>query len=256
MTYLIAGGAIAFVLFLFRVPGLLASRRITRKAHTDYAACRGTVHARQLRSAIERHEAALRPLFQERNRIGAALDSLARTELKELRQALTRHLVDGPFVEVRGVGPKLKERIVEACFDGTLESLIQAQHVPGVGEEKAVDIRAWVQETQNKMPQLLKGVFDGKAEIQDRYGRRRNDLTSRRIELDQVLATRRALLEKASEKLTVLELVTPALYRAALQGDVHAAERVAAHTLGAFPEWAPEPTWFTAILRAPEEGLT
>ncbi len=255
MIYLIIGGTLAFVLFLLRVPGLLCKRRIVRKTHADYARCRGTIHARQLRAGIQRHEVALRPLAAEKEKIGAAMESLARNELKDLRRALAIHLANGPLAEVRGIGSKLKDRIVEACFDGTLESLLQARHVQGVGEEKASDIRVWVQEMQNRMPQLLKGDFDGKAEVQAAIGARRAELGVRRSELDRISHARKGLLSRASETLTSLELITPAIFRAALKGDTAAAERVAAHTVGAFPEWEPAPQWFTAITNDPERTL-
>ena len=255
MIYLIIGGALAFVLFLLRVPTLVGRRRITRKAHADYARCRGTIHARQLRAGIQRHEVALRPLAAEKEKIGAAMESLTRNELKDLKRTLVIYLANGPLAEVRGIGAKLKDRIVEACFDGTLESLLQAQHVQGVGEEKATDIRVWVQEMQNRMPQLLKGDFDGKTEVQATIEQGRTELGSRRNKLDRIIHARRDLLLQASQTLASLELITPTIYRAALSGDTAAAERVAAHTLGAFPEWEPAPKWFAVITSDPERKL-
>ena len=255
MFYLIIGGAFAFALFLLQVPRMLARRRVSKKAHADYARCRGTLHARQLRAGIKKHELALSPLSLERSRIGDALDSLSREEIKELRRALAASLVQGPLAEVRGIGPKLRDRIVEACFDGTLGSLKEAQQVPGVGEEMATDIRVWIQQTQSRLPQLLKGDFDGKGEILAAVGQRRDELNVCRNELEQILDARRDLLSQASEKLASLRLVTPTTYRAALQGDVEAAERVAAHTLGAYAEWESAPTWFTDITSEPDRNL-
>ena len=49
MTYLIIGGVLAFALFLAFVPKMVEARRIMAKANADYARCRGTYHARQLR---------------------------------------------------------------------------------------------------------------------------------------------------------------------------------------------------------------
>jgi hypothetical protein len=255
MTYPIIGGALAFVLFLLRVLTLVSRRRIMRKAHTDYACCRGTIHARQLRAGIQKHERALRPLALEKDRIGVALESLARNELRDLRQALAFHLANGPLAEVRGIGPKLKDRVVEACFDGTLESLFQVEHVPGVGEEKAIDIRRWVEGMQSRIPQLLKGDFAGKQDVQAQYEQQRNELCLRRAKLDQLIDERRALLSQVGQRVSSLELITPTVYRAALKGDATAAERVAAHTVGAYPEWGPTPAWFTTITGDPDREL-
>ena len=253
MIYLITGGALAFGILLLAIPRMLARRRVTKKAHADYARCRGTRHARQLRAGIKRHKLAVRSFILGRDRISNALDSLAREELKELRQTLEKHLVHGPLAEVRGIGPKLRDRIADECFAGTLASLKDAQRVPGVGADMAQDIRMWVRETQQRMPQLLKGDFDGKQEILDAVKERRSDLLSRRAELDRILNAQQELLSTAAGKLVLLELVTPAMYRAALLGDEAAAEKVAAHTLGAFPEWEAEPNWFRDIRRDPAE---
>jgi len=255
MTYLIIGGALAFGLFLISMPRMLALRRVTKKAHADYARCRGTRHARQLRAGIKRHKLAVRNLVLERDTISNALDSLAREEMKELRQALEKHLAHGPLAEVRGIGPKLRDRIVDECFTGTLTSLKNAQKVPGVGADTAQDIRTWVQETQQRMPQLLKDSFDGKQEIVDAVEQRRSNLLSRRAGLDRALNAQQDLLSTATKKLATLELVTPAMYRTALLGDAAAAEKVAAHTLGVFPEWETEPNWFRDIVKDPDKGL-
>ena len=255
MTYLIIGGVLAFVFFLSFIPKMMERRRIMKKANADYARCRGTRHARQLRAAIKRHESALPPFVRERNKINNEMDSLARDELGELRRALAIHLVNGPFVEVHGIGAKLKDRIVEACFDGTLDSLLQAQQVPGVGAEKAVDIRTWVQQMQRNMPQLLQDEFDGKQEVRAKYEQHHNALSMRRTELDQIIQTRRAIVSRASQELEPLKSVTPAHFRAALQRDPKAAARVAAHALGAFPEWEPTPKWFSDVTSDPEKDL-
>ncbi|MBE0635541.1 hypothetical protein IH601_06055 [Candidatus Bipolaricaulota bacterium] len=247
MTYLIIAGALAFILSLLFVPGIARRRRMSRKAHADYASSRGTLHARQLHAAVKKHGLALPVLVRERDQLTATMESLTRSELIELRQALTTALVNGPLAEVRGIGPTLRDRIVEDCFDGTLESLNHAHRVQGVGEETASDIRSWARAIQNQIPARLKGEFDGKDEILARYGQRRLEIRSRRTELDEIIDARRATLTLAKDKLAVLELVTPATYRAALDGDVAAAERVTAHTLGAFPEWEQEPVWFRDI---------
>jgi len=251
MTYFIIGGALAFVLLLLRVPSIAGRRRIAKKVQADYARCRGTVHARQLRAGIKKYETSIPPLVRERDKIQADLESLSRTEVGDLRRALEEALANGPLAEVRGIGPKLRDRVVEACFDGTIESLKEAQHVPGVGAEKADDIRAWILELHGKIPQLLKGDFEGKAEVLFAYAQRRDVLLVRQRELDKIVTTRRDLVALVKGKLAALELTTLSTYRAALEGDAQAAERVATHTLGAFPEWESEPAWFREITTAP-----
>lgn len=253
MTYLIIGGALAFIVLMLRIPGVVGRRRITNKVQSDYARCRGTIHARQLHAGIKKHEASIPPLIRERDMISKQLESLSRTETKDLRRALEAALAHGPLAEVRGIGPKLRDRIIDACFDGTLQSLGQAEHVSGVGEEKAEDIRSWIQELHGKIPQLLKGDFKGKAEVLFAYGKQRDELLRQQQALDTAINARRDLVAQVKGKLATLELTTLSTYRAALEGDEQAAERVAAHTLGAFPEWESEPPWFQAITSDPED---
>jgi len=253
MTYLIIGGALAFALFLLRIPSMLGRRRVTKKVHADYARCRGTIHARQLHAGIRKHEASIPPLVQKRDKITAMLESLSRTQVQDLRRALAAALVNGPLAEVRGIGPKLRDRIVASCFDGTLESLGKAQHVQGVGAEKAVDIQAWVKDLQGRLPQLLKSDFEGKADVLLAYGQRREALLAQKRQLDQLINARRELVTLVKAKLAPLESVTPSTYKAALKGDEKAAERVAAHTVGVYAEWESKPAWFERISSDPED---
>lgn len=233
----------------------MARRSVTKRAHADYASSRGTLHARKLRAGITKHELALRSLTVEQSRMDSIIESLAQCELNELRQALARSLVNGPLSEVRGVGSRLKDRIVEICFDGTLESLNEVQQVPGVGPDMTLEIGTWVQQMRNRLPELLKKDFEGKATIQEAYDRQRSDLAAQRSQVAQTIQSIRDMLSHAKRKLTTLELATPAVYRRALEGDAEAAERVATHTIGVFPEWAPAPKWFAELVREPERKL-
>ncbi len=105
------------------------------------------------------------------------------------------------------------------------------------------------------LTQLLQGEFDGKQEVRAKYEQHHNALSTRRTELDQIIRTRRAIVSRASQELEPLKSVTPAHFRAALHGDAKAAARVAAHAIGAFPEWAPTPKWFSDIMSEPGKDL-
>lgn len=247
MTYGIIGGALVLAAAVIWLRLAWVQRRVSKKVHADYARSRGTLHARQLLAGIAKTEIALRPLIVERQRITAAIDALGRNELKQLRQALASALVDTVLPEIRGVGARLKDRMVEACFDGTLESLHDVQHVPGVGADTALAIQNWIQGLQNRLPQLLKDDFEGKAEIVEHFGQERAALKAKRDQLERAIQQKTDMLTQAKLKLTTLESTTPALYRRALLGDGQAAERVAVHTIGVFPEWEDAPEWFEQL---------
>ncbi len=248
MTYWIIGGALVLVAAVIWFRLAWVQRRVNKKAHADYSLSRGTLHARQLHAGIAKTEISVRPLIVERERITAAIDALARNELQQLREALASALVDTVLPEIRGIGTRLKDRIVEACFDGTLESLNDVQHVPGVGADTALAIQTWIQGLQNQLPQLLKDDFEGKTEILERFGADRAALRAKRVQLERAIQQKTDMLTQAKLKLTTLENATPAMYRRALLGDVRAAERVAAHTIGVFPEWEDAPEWFDQLI--------
>jgi len=248
MTYLMIGGALVFAAGMMWLRLMWVRRRVSKKAHADYARSRGTLHARQLHAGIADTEMTLRPLIVERERIAASLDALARSELNELRQALASALVNNVLPDIRGVGTRLKDRIVESCFDGTLESLLDVQTVSGVGSEMAQDIQRWVQGLQNRIPQLLKADFEGKAQIRERFDVERSSLKTKHSQIERAIRQKTDVLAQAKLKLATLETATPAVYRRALLGDSQAAERVAAHTLGVYPEWEVAPKWFSVLV--------
>lgn len=253
MTFLIVGGVIGFILVLAFVPKMIEESRIMSKAREDYLRCRGTHHARQLRSAIKRHEDPLRHLCRRREEIASELRAMDQRADAELRRALTIHLINTRFTEIPGIGTKLKDRIVQMCFDGTLESLLRSQHVHGVGQEKAAAIRSWVYRMKQTLPKLLDTGFPGKLEIIGKQRAKRERLSEQHNDLTRVLSSRERVIADAREGLAILEAVAVSDFREALRGHRKASQKIVGYAVGAFAEWERMPKWFVDILAAPGE---
>jgi len=253
VIYLIAGGALALVIAVSFLPKVVRESRIFAKAREDYARSRGTHHARQLREAVKKHEAALRPFQSERSRLRDELDKLSQRESAELERSLTIALINGSFLDIPGIGAKLKDRIMQSCFDGSLGSLLRAHQVFGVGQEKSFAIRNWVHQMQRSFPQRLTGDFDGKEAVRQKYAARHEKLTEQLESINSKIGDRERVISEARAHLEPLESATPSDYRGALRGNHKTAEKVARHALGAFAEWESIPAWFAAVLREPNE---
>ena len=168
MTYLILGVVAAVVMIGF-APWIVRESWIRTQAREDYMRSRGTYHAREMRTAIRRHRSALKPLVDQQRELRDRLAQMGKKETKELERKLTIALVNESFLKIPGIGPKLKDRIVQACFDGTLESLLRANQVHGVGQEKELAIRTWVHQMKRGFRSRLDGDFAGKALILEKY---------------------------------------------------------------------------------------
>jgi len=246
--------SIAVILLFAFLPKMIEQYQIMAKARADYTRSRGTYHVRQIRAAIRKHESALHAYIQESNRLTQELDVLGKEQTKEFKMALMMQLVNDLPLEVPGIGTKLKDRIIATCFDGSLESLLRSQYVPGIGEQRAHAIRVWVRDLQKQMPQLLASDFVGKRDILAKYGKKRREMFSRKEKIAKIMEARQKLISYARHELEPLEAVTPLVFARALRGNSKASDAVARYTIGAFAEWEPLPMWFSDIMKDPVEG--
>ena len=254
MIYLIGGGVLTLAIFIVLLPRMVRESRIFAKAREDYARSRGTHHALQLTQAIKKREAALRPLQSARRKVQEQLDGLVRKESTDLERTLTIALINESFLKIPGIGPKLKNRIMQSCFDGSLGSLLRAYQVHGVGQEKSFAIRNWVHQMQRSFAKRLNGDFGGKDAVRQKYAARHEELTGQLESINSKIGDRERVISEARTHLKPLESVTVSAFRDALRGNRETAEKVARHALGAFAEWESIPAWFAAVLREPNEA--
>ena len=235
------------ILFLL-APTLEYELKLRRRARVDYAKARGTIHRQILKSYLLN-------LDQELSRLEAKEQSLLLRRIKlgdekkrELDIALTEQLANEQLEQLPGIGPVLKDRIIDQCFDGTLESISNSRDVQGIGEQKYIAICEWVKAMKVKMTQLLLEDFQGKAEILKKYvdleGGVAQDLKVNALELQNL----KRLRGEAIAAIDGLGPVDPSTFLAAYKGNSRAAEKVSQYVVGVYPEWGKMPGWFKQIL--------
>jgi BMFP domain-containing protein YqiC len=236
-------------------PSLDFRLRLWLRARRDYLNSRGTAHLKCLRHCLR----SLNHVIAEtQNRRDVLIRNIYRLE-SELQEALKRacvaHVVDEELQEVRGIGPVLKERIIEHCFDGTLESLQNAWRIRGVGETRIQAIREWILDASQRLPSILREDFPEKKQLIRKYSEDRSSLASQVQELEQRIAALSEPARKASAEVNRLSVVGIRTFYAAYKGNTDASRKVSAYLSGIFPEWERDPDWFKSLIAEYGQGL-
>jgi hypothetical protein len=244
---------VAFILLTLLIvlvlPPMLRQSRIASRARRDYEQARGTHHLRQIRKSLGILDDRLKDLEKERLKLKRNIGRLTGQRSSELSSALCRHIAQTHLTDIDGIGPKLRDRIIATCFDGTLDSLTHVENrVYGVGQKKALDIRMWVLEWKPQLPDLFKEGLPDKATISEKYDRREQELGKRLRETEGKIQAMNDLLNQATTEEKRLSQVTVAHFRQAYREDKDASQAVDEYLQGAFPEWAPMPSWFKTLI--------
>jgi len=247
LIFLIIGIILVFFL-VFLLPSIEIRIRLWRRARRDYQCARGIVHLRLLKNSlsvldkrIAEAQKALKVLEIERAR-------LKQEKERKLEAALSKHLVDSEFTNITGIGPVLKDRVIRYCFDGTLKSLRGAGSVRGIGYQKEVAITRWLNLAEKRLPTLLQKGFPGKDGINKMYEELDKQKENEFAKINSDLLVMRDLKANASTLSERLKSVHPSTFVRAYKGNKEAAEEVASHMLGAFPEWGRMPEWFKTLI--------
>ncbi len=240
--------AIPLLLIVLLLPPLLHRDRLNQRAQRDYREARGTYHLNQLRQSLTSLDAKLEKLGQQESQLNAKIHSLHQQRQQELLRALNRHVAQAYLTDIDGIGPKLRDRILQECFSGTLDSLLVAYCVQGVGEKRALDIRVWVQKWKQQLPELAMTDFPGKRRIVASYEQK---LQASRGTLESVQKKSRSL--QRLRKLAVAEQerlagVTVSHFRQAYNRNSDSSEVIDHYLQGVFAEWAPMPAWFKQLI--------
>ncbi len=234
------------------VLGAIKDLGLSRRAREDFERCRGTHHARQLRDAAAKHEEALHSLEKDKAEAERELLRLKDGERRDLTRTLVQQLARSQLATVPGIGVTLRDRILESCFTGTLESLMYASNVHGVGPEKAAAIRSWVARLQRDLPSLITRDFPGKAEVIKEYFTRQKQLSERSAALVKAIEREQRAVQLIAEGRARLGDVGENDFKLALCGNSAAAARVSAYTVGLFPPWNRTPAWYVELIAGPE----
>ena len=246
---LIAAFILLTLLIVLVLPPMLRQSRIASRARRDYAQARGTHHLHQIRESLGILTDRLKNLEKERHKLNHDIQTLAEQRSSELSSALCRHIAQTHLTDVDGIGPKLRDRIIATCFDGTLDGLRHADNrVYGVGQKKAWDIWIWVLKWKPQLPELLKEDFPNKAAISEKYDRKEREYKRRLKETEEGIQEMGDLKTLAAAEEKRLSQVTVAHFRQAYREDKDASQVVDEYLQGAFPEWAPMPSWFKILI--------
>ncbi len=238
------------VLFAYQIylsPAAVRRQGIRLQARADYEHARGTAHLRILREAHHRKDAALKQCDKQITAGENRAASLEREQQERLREALERHLAYSRLTEVKGIGPKMRDRIIAVAFRSRLADLSQAYRVQGVGATRQQAINAWIQYYAGRIPLLLNEDFPGKQEILANY---RNQLDDLGIQITHLSESRDRLgdhLKRLNDPINELQAVGVKEFIKALRDPLHVPADIDKYLIGLFPEWEPTPEWFNEL---------
>jgi prefoldin subunit 5 len=246
LVYLVLGFFV--ILFLLLVPTLEFQLKLRRRAKNDYRHARGTTQRVLIESCLENLNREISSLQGKIRQLQSRKSELQIARDNNLELTLTTQIVNKELDTIPGIGKLLKDRILKRCFNGTLDSLVNAQrYVHGIGDEKNSAIRQWVRNTRAKMPQLLHADFPGKHQILTKYAKMDRQIDE---ELQVTTADHESLQQLKSQSTEALERLRPvdtSTFLKAHQGDEEAAQRVTQYLVGIYPEWKRSPPWFKTL---------
>lgn len=227
-------------------PFLLLKLRV--RASRDYRLARGTLHLKQIESALRNLSLRIHDLQDELSSINAKIQDLEEEKKKELRETFLKQVVPRELRNVPGIGSILAEDILDRCFDGTLWSLKKAYYIRGVGEKRQAAINDWVQSLERELPSRLEKNFPGKREVEERYKKHIADLKMRQVEVNKELESLKELGDQVEEEVRWLRQIRPRLFFRAYRRDKEASALVTKYLMGVFAEWEEMPEWFKRLI--------
>ncbi|MCW3988811.1 MAG: hypothetical protein NWE88_01900 [Candidatus Bathyarchaeota archaeon] len=245
-TYLIIGVfSVPFILKIIIKIQFWYIKRI--RAHNDYDNARGTHHKKM----IEKKLAKLKTdVDKTRNQLLSAQNThkaiISERDLK-LEKRITTIIFENEFTNIKGIGTVLRDRIRRQCFNGTLDSLRYSGSVQGIGEEKGYEIQQWISRTRRKLPQRLRGEFQGKQSIRNEYSKKIRDANRKINSITNEYNPKNRLQKTVELELDKLNIVKPSTFVTSYNGDQEASQIVTEYLLGSFPEWRTMPLWFKTL---------
>jgi len=232
---------------------LLASRieftlQMRAQAERTYARSRGTKHLSTISNCLPRLQRTIAEVESTIQHLEVENRALTTAKHRELENTLTLQLVQGGLDQMLGAGTELRDRVLQQCFNGTLESLHQASFVYGVGENRGWEIQCWVKETRTRLPELLLKDFPGKTDIARKYGARENqvqhELRANHERLRELLQLERTAVATR----TAWRTIGPSTFYDAYRGNREAAETATRYLIGVYPEWGRMPVWYKTLV--------
>lgn len=210
----------------------------------EYEQARGTSHKRLLHAAKISFERKIQLLSQDINSARQQKEAINQNYRQSLEKTLVKIIVHEHLEDVPGIGAQRKVQILQHVFKGSLSDLSRAYLLQGVGQQTQQALNAWVASYQRDLPQLLKGNFEGRAEIDQWY---QPQIEKAEQQLTNLLQQQKTLGEKVdriAEELKWLDAITQKDFYNALKNPEHSTANLNKYVRGVFGEWEPMPDWF------------
>ena len=232
---------------LFFNPQAIRKESMKLQATMDYQRARGTTQLTALRQAHSRKSAQLKLCEAKWSALQNQITALESEQQEKLRITLERLIAYARLTEVRGIGPKMRNRILATTFRSRLTDLTQAYRVQGVGSGKQQAINEWIRRYTQQIPTLMLQDFQGKREITEHYRVLLSDLNSQAIAFRAERDRLRDELQSIKSPIAKLERIHSTDFVRALQHHPVDSSELDEYVVGLFPEWEPVPQWFTSL---------
>ncbi len=241
---------VGFVLIAYHFyfsPQALRKESIIMQAKIDFRGARGTTHLAILRQSHTRITRQLEQCNKKSTMVQNQIAAWQRERDEKLRATLERLIAYTRLTEVKGIGPKMRDRILATAFRSRLTDPTQAYRVQGVGPSKQQAINAWIQYYSRQLPTLLSQDFEGKSQIVAHYESLLRELNSHASLLTHEKENLQAQLQNLQTPIQALEKIRVVDFVGLIQNPTLAADNVDKYLIGLFSEWKTPPAWFGAL---------
>lgn len=244
---LLFGGIVLIVYYFYFSPQAIRKESIVMQAKIDFQGARGTAHLAILRQSHTQITRQLEQCIQKSTMVQNQIAALQRERDEKLRATLEHLIAYTRLTEVKGIGPKMRDRILATAFRSRLTDLAQAYRVQGVGSAKQQAINAWIQYYSRQLPTLLSEEFEGKSQIVAHYESLLRDLNSQFSLLTHEKENLQARLQNLQTPIQTLEKIRVADFVHLIQNPSLVKDDVDKYLIGLFPDWETPPDWFNAL---------
>jgi hypothetical protein len=248
----VAGLIAAFLLilaaFIMYLPKLKRKNRLNKLARANYLNSRGTAHLNLIRQAHKRLAGEVKTLEAKIQYCRQEISRLEKEKNEKLKLALERYIAFNHLTEVPGIGPKLRDSILRGVFKSHLSDLRSASLVYGVGENRQWSINTWIQQYEQRLPNLMQTDFPGKNDISKPYSEKINAIEKQVVLYMASRTVKEKKLAHTVELLHSLDTVTLQDFKVALVNPTVVNPNMEQYLRGLFAEWEPVPPWFKDLV--------
>ena len=202
-----------------------------------------------IKSALPNLENKKKQLKSKITQKQTELNEILLKQESDFEQHLAEQIVEKKLINVPGIGKILRDDIITNCFDGTISSLLKANHLKGIGPEKYVNIYEFVGKVELYISEKITTRFPGKANIEAKYETSIKALRNIISKLSSELRPLEELYTTANDEKLKLGTINVMDFVKASKGDSNSSQQVTKFINGVFTEWDKMPDWFKILIR-------